>query len=194
MTNHTDQTIIAAIGDANPTRHFGNLGRRIIKLQEELGEHAEAYLNVTSVGNGKGKTWDDVREESADILIVAVDVALTPVGEQAESDTAESLGRRVDIMRYSVPRVFGNYERMTLRVAQHLGTLTKTFMDDAMTWEKAPMAYMVASAMDLAMTPLPDQADWSKQQLIEQLAETVNKKLAKWRNNRDTGVSATDAE
>ena len=71
--------IIQSIRDANLTRNVCNIARRVIKLHEELGEHAEAYLNVTNAGNGKKKCWDDVREEAADLLIVAVDVALTPI-------------------------------------------------------------------------------------------------------------------
>ena len=51
--------------------------RRIGKLAEEYGELWEAYLNVTSAHNGKGKTWDDVREEGIDVAIVALDIVAT---------------------------------------------------------------------------------------------------------------------
>jgi NTP pyrophosphatase (non-canonical NTP hydrolase) len=78
----TTGSIIRAITDANPDKHHDNLIRRIMKQMEELGEAAEAYLNVTSAANGKGKTWDDVREELADQVIVAVDCALTPTPDQ----------------------------------------------------------------------------------------------------------------
>ena len=76
--------LIKMVRDANPTRHHSNLHRRIIKLMEELGEVSEAYLNVTSPANGKGKTWDDVREELADVAIVALDLALTPMPDRED--------------------------------------------------------------------------------------------------------------
>lgn len=74
--------VVRAITNANPDKHYDNLGRRILKLSEELGEASQAYLNVTSPSNGKNKTWGDVREELADTVIVAVDCALTPTPDQ----------------------------------------------------------------------------------------------------------------
>jgi len=74
--------VIQAIMDANPDRESNNLHRRIIKIMEEVGETSEAYLNVTSAHNGKKKRWADVREELADVVIVAVDCALTPTPDQ----------------------------------------------------------------------------------------------------------------
>jgi NTP pyrophosphatase (non-canonical NTP hydrolase) len=74
--------VLRAIVEANPTRHHDNLNRRIMKLMEELGEASEAYLNITSPSNPKGKSWTDVREELVDCVIVAVDCALTPTPDQ----------------------------------------------------------------------------------------------------------------
>src|SRR3954469_6426855 len=79
VTIETFERIAIAVRDANPGRNEANLKRRSIKLSEELGEVAEAYLNVTSASNGKGMTWDDVREEIADVLIVVLDIAWTPL-------------------------------------------------------------------------------------------------------------------
>jgi NTP pyrophosphatase (non-canonical NTP hydrolase) len=75
------------INDANPNRRLGTLWRRMAKLAEEYGELWEAYLNVTSANNGKNKTWEDVREESIDVVIVAIDIAATrlPI-DQGKSD------------------------------------------------------------------------------------------------------------
>ena len=78
-----------AIRNANLTRHHTTLNRRIIKLAEELGEVSEAYLNVTSLNNGKGKTWADVREEMADLVIVALDCALTATPDQEASGLSQ---------------------------------------------------------------------------------------------------------
>ena len=56
------------------------------KLLEEIGEVSQAFLSVTSESNDKKKTWADVREEAADVLIIAADIALTaldgPVDQQ----------------------------------------------------------------------------------------------------------------
>ena len=112
--------LVAAIREANLTRHHGNLIRRIMKQMEELGEVAEAYLNVTSFGNGKGKTWADVREEMADQVIVAVDCALTA-------------------------------------------------------------------------TPDQEVAGVSQDEIEAAMMAVIHTKLAKWKNNRDTGRSASDA-
>jgi NTP pyrophosphatase (non-canonical NTP hydrolase) len=120
-SSHSFGDVLRDITDANPTKHHGNLIRRIMKQMEELGEAAEAYLNVTSAANGKGMTWDDVREELADQVIVAVDCALTPTPDQVE-------------------------------------------------------------------------AGLTREQVEQEFANVVGRKLAKWRSNRDTGKAATDAE
>lgn len=182
------ENIIALIRDANPGRSQSTYGRRLIKLSEEVGEHAEAYLNVTSAGNGKGKTWDDVREEAADILIVAVDVALT-----GDGNIEASLNRRVEALKYSVNRLYPNYERMTLRIAHTLGAVVKTHMDDSLAWDYSPVGQLVASAIDLTMTPLPDQIDYTEAQMVENLTQLIRVKLAKWQSNRDTGKNASDS-
>jgi NTP pyrophosphatase (non-canonical NTP hydrolase) len=62
---------------ANPERNFNSLSRRLIKLMEELGECSEAYLNITSSHNGKGKSEEDLIEELVDTVIVSIDCVLT---------------------------------------------------------------------------------------------------------------------
>jgi NTP pyrophosphatase (non-canonical NTP hydrolase) len=74
-----ENPLLHAIWAANPARSEATLARRLLKLSEELGEVSEAYLNVTSAANAKNKTWDDVREELCDLLIVTVDCLLTPL-------------------------------------------------------------------------------------------------------------------
>lgn len=73
--------------NANKERNEKDLPRRVIKVGEELGELAEAFLNVSSARNGKGKTWQDVREEACDVAIVALDIALTPTPDEANAYT-----------------------------------------------------------------------------------------------------------
>lgn len=69
--------ILKEIQEANPKRSKNNIGRRIRKAMEELGEVSEAELSVTSNLNKKNKSWEDVLEESVDVAIVAMDIALT---------------------------------------------------------------------------------------------------------------------
>jgi NTP pyrophosphatase (non-canonical NTP hydrolase) len=111
--------LVHAIWMASRERNFDNIHRRMIKLMEELGEASEAYLNATSATNGKGKTFADVREELADCVIVAV---------------------------------------------------------------------------DLALTPTPDQVDKASEDIEREFLNTVGLKLMKWMRNRATGIVATDAE
>lgn len=203
-----NEGIIPAIRDANLTRNNGNLGRRVIKLCEELGEHAEAYLNISSAGNGKGKTWDDVREEAADILIVAVDVALTPNDGEAPNLPETFVTRLVTQQDFRVPgQHFGNlmkptsadYEKLTLIVGSIIGNVCAGQLSGGGRGlgggkVRAEASSLIGWSLMLALTPLPDQADWTFDQLEEQLVATIAVKLAKWRNNRDTGTAATDAE
>lgn len=65
------------IDKANSGRSLQTLIRRAGKMGEEYGEFWEAFLNVTSLHNGKDKIWEDVREELADMVIVAIDLIAT---------------------------------------------------------------------------------------------------------------------
>ena len=198
-THHTilsaqTTAIITLIREANPDRNFGNYGRRVIKLSEEIGEHAEAYLNASSTNNnGKKKTWDDVREEAADSLIVAVDVGLTPLSDKVRPDAVETdLQRRV--MSFSTfNRTYDTYEHQTIRLISEGGRVATVFAEDSLGWERYEYR-AVACALDLAMTPLPDQLHLSQEELYNQLTEMLVTKLTKWRNNRQSGNAPTDAE
>lgn len=72
-----NKDLINQVWDANPDRNTQDILRRICKTQEELGELAEAYLQLTSKTNYKKKTYEDVVEESVDTAIMALDVALS---------------------------------------------------------------------------------------------------------------------
>lgn len=81
------ESVIATIAQMNPGRDNNTFSRRIMKLGEEYGEINEAYLNVTSLHNDKNKTYDDVREELVDLLIVTVDCLLTRLpGDEDKTD------------------------------------------------------------------------------------------------------------
>jgi NTP pyrophosphatase (non-canonical NTP hydrolase) len=76
MTN-----IFQIVKNADPKRKLSNLPRRLLKAMEELGELSQAYLSVTSKRNKKQKTWDDVKEEAVDCLVLAIDNCLTLMNE-----------------------------------------------------------------------------------------------------------------
>ena len=89
-------TILNKIRDANLKRKVGNMDRRILKIGEEFGEACQAYLSVTSKNNDKKKTWDDVREELTDVLIVTLDVLLTEMPDEANADIEARLHKELD--------------------------------------------------------------------------------------------------
>lgn len=83
-TDHQN-SFLRAVLMASPGRSFAKLYRSVIKVAEESGELAEAYLVVTSDNPNavKRKTHRDIREEAIDTAIIALDVALTPMpGEE----------------------------------------------------------------------------------------------------------------
>lgn len=81
--------LVDEVKDINGERTFDNLERRYIKLMEEIGEVAEAYLNITSKNNFKLKSWSDVREEILDCFIVCLDIVLTTQESFDEPDFVE---------------------------------------------------------------------------------------------------------
>ncbi|MCL6732676.1 MazG-like family protein [Streptomyces neyagawaensis] len=65
---------------------------RLLKLQEEVGEVAEAVIGVTGSNPRKGTThtWDDVRAELCDVIITAM-VALRTLAPDARAVLAAHL-------------------------------------------------------------------------------------------------------
>jgi len=80
MTN-----IIQKVHGANRDRRMDIFGRRMLKLGEEYGEAAQAYLSVSSEKNGKNKTWEDVREELIDVLVVTLDLLCHEFPDEEDS-------------------------------------------------------------------------------------------------------------
>lgn len=77
-----------------------NVVRRLIKMQEELGELAEAWLCVTGGPNYKKKTLSDVREEMVDCYVVATDALLVYLRASCSPAVAKQL---FDKLQESVP-------------------------------------------------------------------------------------------
>lgn len=91
--------ILTRILNANPKRKSKNLDRRIMKLGEEYGETVQAFLAVTSKNNLKQKSWDDVREELTDCLILVMDCLLTEMPDQKKltlDERIEAIGAELD--------------------------------------------------------------------------------------------------
>lgn len=173
------ERIALAVREANPTRNASNLDRRALKLIEEFGEAAQAYLNVTSPSNGKSKTWDDVREEIADVLIVALDIAWTPQ-EAGKFSRYCFMPDHIQLAKLhpltesdilNAQRNFGRY----LRIRNP---------DDLME--------LVEAIVSLAWTITPDQIGVSEAAFETRLEGEIERKLQKWTGNRAKMAVVTD--
>jgi len=187
------QTIGALVRAANPQRHVNNLQRRTIKLVEEIGEVAEAWLNVTSASNAKHKTWDDVREEIADCLIVAFDVAWTLLpGETTVPPLLsgwDAGGWDAELTDYSPEDDFtGTVFEIVFDIAQ-VGQLLG---HGAYHRARIHINRTLDRVSTLAMLPLPDQASADSSVIVAQLHTEVSRKLVKWADNRSTMQVSTD--
>lgn len=78
------RTFFNKIRDANQNRKMETFPRCLLKVGEEYGEANQAYLSVSSAGNGKNKSWSDVREELIDTLVVTTDLLLHTFPDQGD--------------------------------------------------------------------------------------------------------------
>ena len=172
MTAALLKTIIDLIAEANPNRNYCNLTRRVLKLIEELGEVAEAYLETTSANNRKNKSWADVNEEAADVLIVAIDIALT-------IDTPEAL------LEFVIPNLHcytGSLDAVIRQICYATARFDGNFQNDR------PLAVAhigVAVCYAFSMNELLHRYDSHDNLLSE-----VNRKLDKWRSGTSTAEAA----
>lgn len=165
--------IVRTIHAAQPDRSLANIGRRLIKLLEEQGEIAEAWLNVTSPANAKQKTWGDVREEAADALIVLLDVALTDVPLSYVAETfAEALRAAL-----SAPSDDG--ARNLRELARHLGPM--------LVKPERPFEAVLPPLLQLCLIRGPGEGRDGRLADLERL---VSLKVPKWTAAR--GRTATD--
>lgn len=92
--------VFEKIWNANRKRTMDIFARRLLKLGEEYGEANQAYLSVSSENNSKNKSWEDVREELADCIIVAMDLYCHQMPDETdESYTAKVASLHKDIDR-----------------------------------------------------------------------------------------------
>ena len=166
--------LIEMVREVNPGRKHSNLNRKLIKVAEEIGEIAEAYLNVTSSFNGKNKTWADVREEIVDVLILAIDISLTPWPTQ---DTPHNLRTAVFDLGLS------NYNDFEDAFMWLSASSTSAYMErraDSPNQFRNSMRSVFREAVNLAYTPFPDQPDITLEELEAALEKEMRRKLDKW--------------
>jgi NTP pyrophosphatase (non-canonical NTP hydrolase) len=92
-------SLISKVRSANLKRKKKNIDRRLLKLGEEYGEANQAFLSITSKHNSKKKTWEDVREELCDVVIVALDILLTEMPDEEFKEDQRS--QRIEDRIYS---------------------------------------------------------------------------------------------
>lgn len=91
------------IRDADLDRKHSKFNRRLIKMMEELGELSEAYLYASSEDNNyKGKTYADVREELADMIVMACDLAAVRLPGEENMTQKEFEQMQLDLIREKI--------------------------------------------------------------------------------------------
>jgi len=176
MSDELIATVIEMVADANANRQRDNLDRRILKFIEELGEIAEAFLECTSLHNRKHKTWADVHEEAADVLIVAIDIALTPLAVLCSSD------QLVDAVRQQVYRINMGFPTLMRRLcfsSAHYGGDYLSEPEQALQYITETVSY--GFALNELMWRI-DDVDKRDKAIINEVA----RKLAKWRTGTST--------
>lgn len=158
---------------ANLNRSLANLHRRVGKLLEEIGETNQAYLCVTSASPSKAKTWDDVREEATDVLIVALDILLTP-GIDGNPE--------IDTYTYMTPHDNDDILRMLRNVARW-GCDIADYLFISHQQTRRQSEEMVRHAFILTDRVFQDDAS---------LIQEVERKLAKWIRSQNHPIESAD--
>jgi NTP pyrophosphatase (non-canonical NTP hydrolase) len=81
--------------------HHGDvpLEIRILKITEEVGEVAEAFIGVRGLNSRKGvcRSREDLLDEIADVIITAA-VAMSAAADSSADEAAVHLERRLDVV------------------------------------------------------------------------------------------------
>jgi hypothetical protein len=178
--------IAILVRDANPGRQATNIQRRTLKLIEELGEVAQAWLHVTSQSNGKGKTWNDVREEAADCLIVALDIGWTRLSGESSSVTAPEFSVASGV--FDPQMIIGISLGVGLFGIHSEIAVSEMYVCQA----RHDITGVINGAACLTLAILPDQINKTITEIETQLLVEVKRKLAKWADNRATMTVVTD--
>jgi NTP pyrophosphatase (non-canonical NTP hydrolase) len=174
---------IGMIRLANVGRNKSNINRRFHKFFEEFGELEQAYLSVSSSNNHRAMTASHVREEATDVLIVAVDVALTVIDETQERHVPdEEMIALVSSPRRTEQR---DYDDITMDMVSDMSQYGKLNRR-----RPAQAVYFAYGAVTLAY----ELADLVFDGDEEGFRHEVIRKLMKWQANRRDGKVVTDAE
>lgn len=166
MKKETIKYIIDSVRNANTQRSIKNFDRRCEKFLEELGELAEARLGYTSKNNPKNKTFDDVKEEVVDVLIVALDIALTFKSNIVYWEHLTETYINPDI----------NYEYILKDIVGEFGSL----------WLKKTGHFdFIKCALNLVDNIFKNIDE-------QEIIDMVDKKIAKWMNGRSTVITVDD--
>lgn len=179
------EDLVTMVRDVNPHRSPDNLTRRLLKILEELGETAEAYLSVSSPHNYKNKTWFDYREEACDTLIVLIDVGLTQI--TSSFPPATMLPSSINV---ATSHSFESLDRLTHEkfavagavsdAANHLAKVK----DDGLT---ASMGFYgainrgIQAAANMCFALIPEDQD--RDVIAQRVHEMFVAKLDKWSRN-----------
>jgi NTP pyrophosphatase (non-canonical NTP hydrolase) len=162
MSSEIIASVLDLVAQANPTRSKPGLERRVTKLLEEIGEVSQAFLSVTSATNDKKKTWSHVCEEAADVLIIAVDIALTVLDDQ------QRLGHYVETKLH---RINLGFHQIVWRVSQ-LNAMIGSTRDPATATQCSGEMVRYAFALNNLLD------DPTK------LCATVQRKIRKWKRKQ----------
>jgi NTP pyrophosphatase (non-canonical NTP hydrolase) len=188
MEKETIRYIVDAVEKANPQRTPANLNRRLHKFLEELGELSEAYLNASSINNGKGKTEDDVREEAVDTLIVAIDIALTET-HPTNLIMKDQLLHLVQHVSLDHPN---NYDDIITDVVKDFAAFSLHYKTD-INIAKTDVIYLVKDAFVLVKHMYTMDFGTGEFVIDADIIADVHKKLVKWAASRNK-VAEIDPE
>lgn len=194
MANFLTETVIGHVYLANTGRNPANLNRRLHKWFEEFGELEQAYLSISS-NNHRSLSIMSVREEACDVLIVAIDIALTPI---TNNFTLVGLAKNLADFAAIKPTIRGahtprdEYDALTMSAASAACGYATTYMSDPATADFIhghPLVRWCFAIVDFVFCDIPQGA-----QRDEAVVTEIARKLAKWKKNRESGRVATDAE
>ena len=174
MIPTTIAAIVRDVAEANPERSQENLPNRILKLIEELGELAQAYLHQGST-NRKKKTWADVQEEAADVLIIAVDIALTRFADEDDQEMEIILS-----VEHALPRINTTFDWLVVSVSRLNGEYARNITFDR---EAARSDVLEAVCHAFALNTLVHKSEDRRDQSAA-IAKQVAKKLRKWKQQK----------
>lgn len=177
--------IVDAVRETYPeTRTALTITRRLLKTLEELGETAEAFLCVTSENNPKGKSWEDVREEAVDTLIMLIDCALTYEGEHVfTQELHEAIRQGINVLSNDVDR--HDIEDLLISASQ---AITEGFELGRYGMNKFLTATKLIAA--IAFAPMGDLQDIDARKWVT--FGILEKKLDKWKRNVSTAKDSVN--